>query len=149
MSIEAMTVILHHSRQTGTKKLLLVGIANHDGDGGAWPTIETLAKYANIEERNVRRRLAEIVEDGELVIHYNAGGNLRTPTHERPNLYEILVSCPPNCEGGRTHRLHSLEVVQGGEGATASPPADHAADGTGGGATALPPRGLYSPPNRP
>src|SRR4051812_43742081 len=124
MSVEAMAIVLHHSQQTGTRKLLLVGIANHDGDGGAWPTIETLAKYANTDERNVRRRLTEIVADGELAIHYNAGGSLKTPLHERPNLYEILVACPPNCDGSRNHRLLPLAVVPGGEGSTTSPPAD-------------------------
>jgi hypothetical protein len=115
VSVEQIATVLHHSRQTGTPKLLLVGIANHDGDGGAWPTIETLAKYANVTERSVQRGLEEIVAAGELRIHYNAGGNLNTPPHERPNRYEILVTCPPNCEGGRQHHLRPLEVVHGGD----------------------------------
>ena len=31
MSVEAMAIALHHSRATGTVKLVLIGIANHDG----------------------------------------------------------------------------------------------------------------------
>lgn len=34
MSIEAMAVALHHSKTQGATKLVLLGIANHEGDGG-------------------------------------------------------------------------------------------------------------------
>ena len=43
MSIELMSLVLHHSVAQPTHKLILLGIANHQGDGGAWPSIETLS----------------------------------------------------------------------------------------------------------
>lgn len=122
MSVEALSVVLHHSRATGTDKLVLIGIANHDGDGGAWPAVATLSRYANVHERNVQRSLARLVQLGELVRHGQTGGLPGTPAHERPTLYEIAVTCPPGCDGSKNHRV------------TLAPPGDARATG-GGGAT--------------
>lgn len=105
MSVEQLAVVLHHSKMRGTRKLVMVGVANHDGDGGAWPTIKTLAKYTNVADRNVQEAIADCVASGELRVHYNEGGNHRTNPDERPNLYEILVTCPPGCSGGSRHEV--------------------------------------------
>ena len=61
MSIESIAVCLHHSRATGTDKVVLLGIANHDGDGGSWPAIATLAKYANVNERNTQKSIERLI----------------------------------------------------------------------------------------
>jgi hypothetical protein len=43
MSIEAVATVLNHSKARGRAKLVLIGIANHLGDQGAWPSISTLS----------------------------------------------------------------------------------------------------------
>lgn len=104
MSVEALAIVLHHSRAKGTAKLVLIGIANHDGDGGAYPTHETLARYANVDERNVRRAIDKLASLGEVVVHVGRGGDRDCPEDLRPNLYELRVSCPVWCDRSRQHR---------------------------------------------
>jgi len=104
MSVEHMAVVLHHSKSKGTDKLVLLGIANHAGDGGAWPSIATLAKYANVHERNVQRSIDKLVGRGELRVHVQAGGTREAPDHARPNMYDVLVVCPPWCDRTPNHR---------------------------------------------
>lgn len=89
MSIEAMTLVLNHSKATGRAKLVLIGIANHQGEQGAWPSIETLARYANSSERSVMRDIQELEELGELVVERNAAP---IRGQYRPNLYWVNVS---------------------------------------------------------
>lgn len=111
MSVEAMTAVLHHSKATGSAKLVLLGIANHEGDGGAWPTVETLAKYAGLtgkrenQERTVQRLLGKLVQLGELRRDVNAGGTADRDWWARPNLYRVLVSCPVECDRTTAHRV--------------------------------------------
>lgn len=107
MSVEAIALVLHHSRAKGAAKLVLVGIANHEGDGGAWPTVETLAKYANVSERAVQQSTAKLVQLGELAIYRQAGGTRDLPDSKRPNRYEVLVRCPPTCDGTTRHRVRA------------------------------------------
>lgn len=91
MSIEIMTAVLKHSKAHGRAKLVLLGIANHQGDEGAWPSIATLATYANASERSVKRDIQELIQLGELIVEVNAapvGGQYRT------NRYWVLVEQP-------------------------------------------------------
>jgi hypothetical protein len=96
MSIESMSLALNlvDDRLTPTDKLLLVGIANHDGDGGAWPSMATLARYAGIEIRSVRKRLVHLEGLGYCRREVGAGGNSKTPPHERPTLYHLSLQPP-------------------------------------------------------
>ena len=64
MSVEAISLVLNHSKAKGTAKVVLIGIANHDGDGGSWPSHETLARYAQVDERNVRDAIKKLVDLG-------------------------------------------------------------------------------------
>ena len=104
MSVEHLAVVLHHSKARGTAKLVLLGIANHQGDGGAWPSIATLARYANTEPRAVQKQLAKLVSSGELAVQVQAGGTADTEDHRRPNRYDVLVSCPAWCDRTPQHR---------------------------------------------
>ncbi|MBM7510033.1 hypothetical protein JOE61_003847 [Nocardioides salarius] len=104
MSVEHMAVVLNHSQATGTAKVLLLGIANHAGDGGAWPSIRTLTRYAGVDDRNVRRALRTLEELGELHISVQHGGGERMPDYRRPNRYEVLVRCPSWCDRSAQHR---------------------------------------------
>lgn len=103
MSVEALSVALHHSKAKGTTKLVLVGIANHDGDGGAWPSVATLAKYANASERTVQYAIKQLETLGEIRRHFQDGGRASMWDHLRPNRYEILLRCPPRCDRSSAH----------------------------------------------
>ena len=90
MSVEAVGYVLRHFPQGGVAKLVMIGIANHAGDGGAWPSVATLAEYACVSDRTVQRALARLEGDGWIVRHPNAGGSHRTDPRHRPTLYELL-----------------------------------------------------------
>lgn len=104
MSVESIAIALHHSRATGTAKLVLIGIANHDGDGGAWPSVDTLAKYAGVHRRNVQRALQKLEELHEINIVRNGGGDHSLADTHRPNLYRVTLSCPSTCDRSAQHR---------------------------------------------
>ena len=134
-----MAAVLHHSRAKGTAKLVLLGIANHDGDGGAYPAVSTLARYANTHERTVQRAIDQLVARGELRRELQAGGSREMPDHDRPNRYHVLVSCPPWCDRTSQHR-DTRERRQPGlwtKGVASTPP---------GGASAPPPPAPVPPP---
>ena len=97
-----MAIVLHHSAAKGTAKVIMLGIANHDGDGGAYPAVSTLAKYANVSDRSVQETLNALVEMGEITIVRNGGGQ-RDPRY-RTNRYEVLVQCPDDCDKTKNHR---------------------------------------------
>jgi hypothetical protein len=104
MSVESMAVVLHHSPAKGTDKVILLGIANHDGDGGAWPAVATLAKYANIDTRGVQKVLARLEESGQITRYVQEGGTLAMRNGQRPNRYVINVVCPVDCDRTTSHR---------------------------------------------
>ena len=120
MSIESIAICLHHSKAAKTEKLVLLGIANHDGDGGAWPSIATLARYANCSERHVQRAIQSLVELGEIRVVDQAGGNDETRRDRRPNLYKVLVRCPADCDGTSQHRTRGDAHVTRSNGVTES-----------------------------
>ena len=95
MSVEHLAIVLHHSRAKGTAKLILLGVANHQGDGGSWPAVTTLSRYANVSERNVRKALDALVSKGELLVTARPG---------RTNVYHVNVACPSWCDRTPNHR---------------------------------------------
>lgn len=101
MSAEAVTVVLHHSKTEGTAKLILWGIANHHSDAGAWPSISTLAKYAQVSERRVQQIIRELVKKGEIAIEEQGGLG---QNQYKTNRYHILIQCPADCDGSLNHR---------------------------------------------
>lgn len=89
MSVESISWALRVQDLTPTDKLVLIGIANHDGDGGSWPSIATLAMYAGVSERTVQRSIAALQERGLITVEQNAGGTMHTRNDRRPNFYTI------------------------------------------------------------
>lgn len=151
MSIEAMSVVLHHSKAQGATKLILLGIANHQGDGGAWPSISTLAKYAGgVNRRTVQRAIGDLVAMGELESEIQAGGSYKDQANGRPNLYRVLLGCPAECDGSPNHR-RITEPEQGGGPDTAGR-STHRGGGdiqTAGGAVSTPPKPSIEPLREP
>lgn len=105
VSVEAMAIALHHSRARGTDKVILMGIANHDQEGGSWPSRATLARYANVSERSVKHSLRHLEELNEIETHIQQGGTRDTPEQYRPNLYIFTLRCPKGCRGSN----HTVE----------------------------------------
>lgn len=119
-----MAIVLHHCTHSGTAKLVALGIANHDGDGGAWPSIATLAKYASVSERQVQRALRDLEADGVIEVAPQGGGTHKTPDMYRPNLYRLTLSCPPECDRTAQHKVRGDTHVtpQPGSGVTPTSP---------------------------
>jgi hypothetical protein len=103
-----MAAVLYHSKARGTEKLVLVGIANHMGEHGAYPSISTLARYANVDERTVQRAVTKLVEMNELSIEIHGGYGRRD---RKTNLYRVLVVCPAGCSGGYRHTVDEVTPV--------------------------------------
>ncbi len=106
-----MAIALHHSKATGTAKIVMLGIANHDGDGGAWPSLDTLARYANVTRRNARKAIMTLVSLGEIEVAVQAGGDWSIADSHRPNLYHVLLKCPPDCDRSSQHRTRRRRSI--------------------------------------
>ena len=102
-----------------SEKLLLLGIANHDGDGGAWPSEKaTLAMYVGIKERQIRYLIAALVEKGLVTVRVNKGGNADTRTDRRPNSYvSNLANFDRDFNGWQSTAPRTTEVENGERGA--------------------------------
>jgi hypothetical protein len=111
MSIEAVATVLNHSRATGRAKLVLIGIANHLGDQGAWPSISTLARYANASERSVKRDIQELMNLGELQVELQ---NAPTRQQYKTNLYWITIEAGVTAQVGRGDKLGKAGVTPAG-----------------------------------
>ena len=135
MSIESIAIALHHSKATGSAKLVLIGIANHDGDGGSWPSVATLRKYAGVDERTVQRSIVRLEGLGEVRRIIQQGGDHSIADARRPNLYRFLLRCPHDCDRTSNHRTsRSVEVALSEElltGVTPMSPGDTHAGGRG------------------
>ena len=101
MSFEAVSWALE-APVSGTQKVLLIGVASHADRYGdnAWPSIETLARYAYVDARSVQRAIGELVKAGFLYRDVNGGGSRQTASHMRPNLYRLNMA--------KTHAAHPL-----------------------------------------
>jgi hypothetical protein len=104
LSIEAIAVVLNHSKAKGAAKIVLLGIANHlgpDADEGAWPAQARLATYANITERGIRKAIDNLIELGEVTVIEHDG---KSSGRNKPNRYLINLCCPETCDGTPSHR---------------------------------------------
>lgn len=89
MSVESISWALRAQNISAMEKLVLIGIANHDGDGGSWPSIATLAMYANSSTRTVQRCIQALADRGFITVEQNMGGTMHTRADRRPNHYVI------------------------------------------------------------
>lgn len=112
MSLDAVNAVLHHSRAVGTDKVVLLGIAWHlgpDPEEGCWPSINKLAKYANVETRAVQKAIKRLEELGELERFLNAGVG---KDNHRPNCYYIHLDCFENtCTGYPKHQPKGVTMT--------------------------------------
>lgn len=104
MSLAEIAIAAYHSRAKGTAKLVLLAIADHSTDAGAYPSVRTLTRWANVADRNVRKALRELEELGEIRTILHGAPDHRVPEWRRHNVYEFLLTCPPTCDGSGRHR---------------------------------------------
>lgn len=102
-----MAIALHHSKAKGAEKLILIGIANHDGDGGAWPSMATLAKYGSVSRDQARKHVVALEQRGEIRRVVNGGGTFDVPSYTRPNRYLFMLQCPADCDRSKNHRTRN------------------------------------------
>lgn len=84
MAINWVEGVLENSNHTGTNLLLMILLAesaNRD-TGCCYPGIPTLARLMRCSERNVQKRIADLVESGEITVRRNG-------SHARTNLYTL------------------------------------------------------------
>jgi hypothetical protein len=74
--------------------------ANEVG-GNAWPSVATLARYANLTERATQKVLGKLAKDGHIIVKRNQGGSPDARADSRPNLYQIVMqSIAPSANDG-------------------------------------------------
>lgn len=104
MSISAMTLAMYHSQATYSTRLVLIAIANFEGENGAYPSHETIGRLAGgLNRRTVQRAIDDLVSMGELTEVKRDGIT---------NLYHVAISCPEDCDGTTQHRVKKRGGVQ-------------------------------------
>jgi hypothetical protein len=83
-----MNAVWQHSKSVGRARLVLLAIADHQGEIGAWPSIATLAKMVNASERSVQRDIQQLVELGELDVEVQSAP---TRNQYKSNLYWVQL----------------------------------------------------------
>lgn len=85
MAIKVMDWVFENSKAQGIERLILLVIADHCNSEGehAFPRISVIARRANVSERTVKRRLADLVALGELEV---------VKRHGTSSLYKIVFS---------------------------------------------------------
>lgn len=88
MSIHVMNAVWQHSKSDGRARLVLLAIADHQGEIGAWPSIATIAKMVNASERSVQRDIQHLQSIGELKVEVQ---NAPTKSQYKSNLYWVTL----------------------------------------------------------
>jgi predicted DNA-binding transcriptional regulator YafY len=99
MSVEAMSAVWRHSQSEGRARLVLLAIADHLGEIGAWPSISTLAKMVNASPRSVQRDIKTLEELGEIYVEEQGAP---TRSQYKSNLYWIILPGVTNPISGVT-----------------------------------------------
>jgi hypothetical protein len=111
MSIEIMNAVWRESRADGRARLVLLAIADHQGELGAWPSLATLARMVNASERSVQRDIEYLVQIGELEVHYQQAP---TRNHYKSNLYFVKLAGVTKTETGVTNTASGVTNTEGG-----------------------------------
>ncbi len=89
-----MNAVWRESKSKGRARLVLLSIADHQGELGAWPSIETLAKMVNSSPRSVQRDIQDLIELGELVVEFRSA-----PTYGPYKANRYFVNLPGVTDG--------------------------------------------------
>ena len=94
-----MNAVWKNSKADGRARLVLLAIADHQGEIGAWPSIATLAKMVNSSERSVQRDIQHLQAIGELRVEVQ---NAPTKTQYKSNLYWVTLPGVTESQSGVT-----------------------------------------------
>jgi hypothetical protein len=94
MSIQIMNAVWRESKSKGRARLVLLSIADHQGELGAWPSIETLANMVNSSPRSVQRDIQDLIELGELIVEFRSA-----PTYGPYKANRYFVNLPGVTDG--------------------------------------------------
>ena len=111
MSIQIMNAVWQHSQADGRARLVLLAIADHQGEIGAWPSIATIAKMVNASERSVQRDIQHLQAIGELRVEVQSAP---TKSQYKSNLYWVTL---PGVTAGVTNATSG--VTESASGVTA------------------------------
>ena len=76
MSIAVMNWVWANSPTSGNERLVLLALADacsRDDGTGCWPSAATTARKANISDRTVRRVIARLEAEGQVIVHRGGG----------------------------------------------------------------------------
>ncbi len=108
MSIQVMQAVWEHSQADGRARLVLLAIADHQGEIGAWPSIATLARMVNASERSVQRDIQYLQDIGELKVEVQ---NAPTRSQYKSNLYWVTL---PGVTAGVTNAPSGVTEISAG-----------------------------------
>ena len=84
MSFKITRAAIHNPNVTGSHKLVLIIIADHEGgEYGSWPSIGRIANIAGLGVRQVKRIIKELHEQGEILV-------VRQDGHHGTNRYFVV-----------------------------------------------------------
>jgi hypothetical protein len=109
-----MNAVWRHSKAQGRQKLVLLAIADHQGENGAYPSIRRLAEMTNASQRSVQRDIQNLVAIGELKVEVQ-----NAPSHGqyKSNLYWVQLAGVTDLTAGVTES--SSGVTESSSGVTA------------------------------
>jgi hypothetical protein len=116
-----MSAVWETDLSTSEKMVLLI-IADHASDDGtnSWPSVSTIARKASLSDRQVKRILRELQDQGLIRIELQAGGTKDMRDDRRPNRYTVnlngVTSTTPRTSErgdttsprGDTHDMHGV-----------------------------------------
>jgi hypothetical protein len=102
-----MNQVWKHSQAVGRARLVLLAIADHQGEIGAWPSLDTLAKMVNASTRSVQRDIDYLQELGELKVDYQ---NAPSQGRYKSNLYWVTLGVT-NTDLGVTNTGQGVTTV--------------------------------------
>jgi hypothetical protein len=83
-----MNAVWRESKADGRARLVLLAIADHQGEIGAWPSIRRLAQMVNSSERSVQRDIQYLQKIGELRVEVQ---NAPTQGQYKSNRYWVTL----------------------------------------------------------
>lgn len=105
-----MNQVWKHSQAVGRARLVLLAIADHQGEIGAWPALETLARMVNASTRSVQRDIEYLQDIGELRVDYQ---NAPTEGRYKSNLYWVTLGVTNTGQGVTNTDLGVTKTAQG------------------------------------
>ena len=132
MSVKAMTYVWENSPYNGNALIVHLALADHcDDQGICWPSQRYLAEKCKVSERQIRRIIYQMVEDGFLFIEVRGRQGKNNNRYRlvfkkvqdigdlldnydvaiRPVQQDIAVACPTGQAGGLyNHHKPSINI---------------------------------------